>query len=95
MKTMLKELRKAAGWKSARSFAEHVGIPFDTYSSYEQGRRNFMLDTAVMFCNELGCTLDELAGREPKDYVRSNIMNNDELLELLKDRLGDNDSESR
>ena len=26
----LQKMRKAAGWKSARAFAEHIGMPVDT-----------------------------------------------------------------
>ena len=35
----LQKMRKAAGWKSARAFAEHIGMPVDTYTQYEQGKR--------------------------------------------------------
>ena len=62
-KTNLQELRKKAGFKSARAFAEHVGIPCDTYTKYEQGATNMTLLQAWEFADILHCTLDELAGR--------------------------------
>ena len=71
MKTRLKELRKAAGWRTAEDFAKHIGIPTKTYRNYEQGVRNLYLDVACELCDALGCTLDELAGRETAAPVLS------------------------
>ena len=65
MKTNLQALRKAAGFKSAKAFAHHIGMNVNTYTDYEQGRRMFALDQAWEFADALGCTLDELAGRTP------------------------------
>lgn len=59
----LQTLRKAAGYKSARVFAEHLGINVSTYTEYEQGRTPFTLEQAWMFADAIGCTLDELCGR--------------------------------
>ena len=64
MRTRLQELRKAAGFKSAKAFADYMNMSVGTYTDYEQGRRTFSLDKAWDFCDALGCTLDELAGRE-------------------------------
>lgn len=64
MKTRLQELRKAAGYRSAESFAERMGIKVKTLRNYEQGVTDFSLDFACNVCNVLGCTLDELVGRE-------------------------------
>lgn len=64
MKTNLQNIRKNAGYRSARAFAEHIGMPVATYTDYEQGRRSFTLEKAWEFADELHCTLDELAGRE-------------------------------
>lgn len=64
MKTKLQEMRTAAGFKSAREFAEHLGMSVGTYTQYEQGYRNFSLEKAWEFADALHCTLDELAGRE-------------------------------
>ena len=59
----LQTRRKAAGFKSARAFAEHVGINVSTYTEYEQGRGSFTYEQAWQFADALGCTLDELGGR--------------------------------
>ena len=60
----LQRMRKQAGWKSARAFAEHIGIPYHTYMAWEQGRHEMDLATAWMLADELGCSIDQIAGRE-------------------------------
>ena len=64
MKTQLQRIRNERGFKSARAFAEHIGMNVYTYTDYEQGRRSFSLDVAWEFADALECTLDELVGRE-------------------------------
>lgn len=65
MKTDLQAMRKRAGWKSAKEYAEHKGINVSTYTGYEQGRIMMTLAKAWEFADDFGCTLDELAGRTP------------------------------
>lgn len=65
MKTQLQAMRKQAGYKSAKAFADYIGMPVGTYTDYEQGRRMFTLERAWAFADALDCTLDELAGRNP------------------------------
>ena len=60
----LQKMRKAAGWKSARAFAEHIGMPVDTYTQYEQGKRTMNIEVAWDLADYLGCTIDQIAGRE-------------------------------
>ena len=83
MKTRLQEIRKERGWKSARAFAEHIGMPVSTYTNYEQGKRMLMFDTAITLCNALNCTLDELAGRSVMK------VGDEVLIQMLTDRLND------
>ena len=64
MKTTLQEMRRKAGFKSARAFAESIPMNPVTYTQYEQGIRNFTLEKAWEFADLLGCSLDELAGRQ-------------------------------
>lgn len=64
MKTNLQEMRRKAGFKSARAFAESIPMNSVTYTQYEQGIRNFTLEKAWEFADLLGCSLDELAGRQ-------------------------------
>lgn len=64
MKTQLQRIRKERGFKSAKAFADHIGMNSHTYTDYEQGRRTFTLESAWEFADALECTIDELAGRE-------------------------------
>ena len=64
LKTKLQELRKKAGYKSARAFADEIHMSVGTYTDYEQGRRKFSLEVAWTFADKLRVSLDELAGRE-------------------------------
>lgn len=70
MKTRLQELRKQAGFKSARAFAEHYGFNSGTYTNYEQGMTGLTLENAWKFADIFDVTLDELAGRDrpKKEY---------------------------
>lgn len=67
MKTNLQKMRKRAGYKSAKAFADAMGISKDTYTGYEQGRISFTVEKAWEFADALGCSLDELAGRSWRD----------------------------
>lgn len=87
MKTRLQELRKAAGYKSANAFADHMGLKRGTYTDYEQGRISISLEQAWAFADEFNCTLDELAGRErPKhEYSDTRQADLNALYEYLDD----------
>lgn len=63
MKTKLQGMRKHAGFKSARVFAEYVGINPCTYTDYEQGKVTMSLSRACEIADALDCSLDELADR--------------------------------
>ena len=58
-------LRKAAGYRSARAFAEAVGISVGTYTHYEQGNTPMPLEAAWKIADFLDCSLDALVGRVP------------------------------
>lgn len=60
----LQQLRKQAGYKSAAAFAEELGIKVGTYTTYEQGKASFSIETAWDMADVLDVTLDELVGRE-------------------------------
>ena len=60
----LQAMRKRAGFKSAREFAEHAGINVKTYTNHEQGDASMSLLQAWEYADLLDCTLDELAGRK-------------------------------
>lgn len=64
MKTQLQRIRKEKGFKSAKAFADRIGMSARTYTNYEQGVTSLTLEKAWEFADALECTLDELAGRE-------------------------------
>lgn len=82
MKTNLQEMRRKAGFKSARAFAESIKMNPTTYTQYEQGIRNFTLEKAWEFADALDCSLDELAGRQwpPRGAAGSADPMRDELV---------------
>ena len=59
----LRMLRKRAGYRSAKSFAEVVGFSTTGYAEYEQGRRGLSYENAWKIADALGISLDELGGR--------------------------------
>ena len=66
-KPNLQAMRRRAGFKSAKAFAEHIGMPTATYTKYEQGNTKLTLLQAWEFADALDCTIDEIAGREPPE----------------------------
>lgn len=64
MRTNLQKMRKAAGFKSARLFAEHIGMSVSTYTNYEQGRVSMDVELLWRFADAMNCTVDEILGRE-------------------------------
>lgn len=87
MKTNLQSIRKDRGYKSAREFAESIGIPVGTYTNYEQGTRMIALDVACELCDALHCSLDELTGRV--EYHVVSLENDEKRLVDANRELGD------
>lgn len=87
MKTRLQELRKNAGFKSAKSFADHINMSIQTYNNYEQGRRTMSATAAWQIADGLCCSIDYLLGRDfhekETDYVRLSKSQVDEILKAL------------
>ena len=61
---VLQDLRVKAGFKTANSFAEYVGINSATYTGYEQGKGMFTYERAWLMADALECSMDELGGRQ-------------------------------
>lgn len=61
------ELRKAAGFRSAKSFAEKIGVSTSTYSRYEQDPLSIPLERAWTIADELDCSIDQVVGRTGSD----------------------------
>ena len=64
MKTQLKKLRKMCGYQTQEQFAEKLGVPATRYGAWERGTNEMSLSVAYRITEILGCTLDELVGRE-------------------------------
>lgn len=60
----LKALREAAGYASARSFAEAQGIPAATYTRYEKDPSRIPLRAAWELADALDATVDQVIGRD-------------------------------
>lgn len=67
----LRRLRKAAGWPTAKAFADSIGVPAPTYARYEQSgdgpETAIPMKAAFVIADALGCTIDALVGREKVD----------------------------
>ena len=64
MNLQLKRLRNLKGL-SQEDIAERLGIKKSRYGTWERGERMMSLEQAYKVTEILGCTLDELVGREP------------------------------
>lgn len=64
MNLMLKELRVANGL-SPRQMYERLGVQDSRYRKWESGAAQMPIEYALMCCDILHCTMDELAGRKP------------------------------
>ena len=84
MRTNLQNVRRDAGFKSAKAFAEYVGMNSKTYTAYEQGTRSMTLAQAWEFADALHCSLDELAGREWLQKVASFTKDEYKLVQLYR-----------
>lgn len=71
----LRRYREAAGFSSARAFAESIGIPYTTYISYENKEREPKYETLCRIAAALGTTTDELLGhlKDPLAWVKSEL----------------------
>ena len=61
----MQRLREAAGLSQPK-LAEAAGVPVGTLRQWEQDRRLPSLEGFIRLANGLGVSLDELAGRKPR-----------------------------
>lgn len=70
-KRTLQRLRREAGYRSAKEFAEAIGIPSSTYARYERAGDGadcgIPLASAWQIADMLGCSIDLVIGREDID----------------------------
>lgn len=62
----LRKYRTEAGYKSAKDFADELGIPYPSYMAYENKQREPKYDVLMKMADKLGVTMDELLGCDPK-----------------------------
>ena len=70
MASGLQELRKRAGYRTARDFAEAMGIPFTTYARYESSPEKIPLAAAWRLADEFGVSIDVIVGRNEPASVK-------------------------
>ena len=70
-KRTLQRLRREAGYRSAKDFAEVLHIPSSTYSRYERAVEGpecgIPMQAAWAMADELGCSIDLVVGRADID----------------------------
>jgi transcriptional regulator with XRE-family HTH domain len=64
MASTLQELRKAAGFKNARDFAEELEISGPTYARYESNPEKIPLKAAWSIADRLNVSIDTIVGRK-------------------------------
>ena len=65
----VQDLRKEKGYRSAREFAEAIGIPVSTYARYESQPESIPLKQAWAIADHLGCTIDMVVGRDDSNFT--------------------------
>lgn len=70
-KRTLQRLRREAGYRSAKDFAQVLSIPCSTYARYERAVEGpecgIPLPSAWQIADALGCSIDLVVGREDID----------------------------
>ncbi len=65
MTSKLQQMRRGAGFRSAKELADELGIPESTYCRYEREPLSIPTAKALAIAERLGCTVDEVLGIEP------------------------------
>ena len=85
-KRTLQRLRREAGFRSAKEFAERIGIPTSTYARYERAgdgaECGIPLPSAGQIADALGCSIDLVVGRADIDAPHP-VKNMEERIESL------------
>ena len=69
----LQQLRKNAGYKSARDFAETHDMSPSTYARYEGDPSSIPLKAAWKMADELECSIDDVVGRDVPESAKRSI----------------------
>lgn len=72
----LKELRKSAGFKTQKAFADHLGIKERKYATWERGEVSLTLEDACILAAALNCTPNDICGwydSHPREHDASGL----------------------
>lgn len=73
----LQRIRREAGWKSARDFADRIGVSYSSYARWEAAGDGpgcgIPISQAWRIADELGCSIDLVVGREDIDAPRDRL----------------------
>lgn len=61
----LRYYREQAGYKTAKEFADILNIPYNTYTAYENQKREPKLEMLIKIADLLNISIDDLVGRTP------------------------------
>ena len=64
MTKSLQDLRKEAGYKTGKDFADECGMTSSTYARYEKDPSGIPIKSAWKMADVLGCSIDAIVGRE-------------------------------
>lgn len=75
----LKHYREQAGYKTAKEFADVLDIPYNTYTAYENQKREPKLEMLIKIADLLNVSLDDLVGRKEQSNnslikIRNKVM---------------------
>ena len=73
MAKTIKDLRQEKGYRSAREFADALGIATSSMSRYDKDPETIPLKHAWAMADLLGCSIDEVVGREPVTAGRNEL----------------------
>lgn len=75
----LKYYRKQAGYKTAKEFADSLDVPYNTYTAYENQKREPKIEMLIKIADLLNVSLDELIRPRVHKFDRYilNLLNKD------------------
>ena len=80
----LKYYREQAGYKTAKQFAEDLGIPYTTFKGYENAGREPKYNLLIKIADLLNVSLDELIRPRVHKFDRYilNLLNKDSEIKI-------------
>lgn len=85
----LRVARKAAGFKTAKSFALKYGIAAVTYSQHETGKRSLGIDVLIKYCNILNVKSNWLISGKGCPFFKNGKFTEEVLKDELKYQIYD------